>query len=187
MTDTVWIAFNDQDIWPMQHEGDYAEGDNLIQITADGPEGLHMRLVKNESAQSGEAPGGGLSFKQYQVRAFSTAFYPQAGKEGHPHAIAYCSLKLNGEAGEVAETIGKVWREGQDLHSLSEAERIPVLEELGDVLWYISALCTEWGVDLEAIAAYNLEKLAARSRQGPAGWSDARKQQVLGGDSKQGD
>lgn len=146
---------------------------------------LGAERAPQEENTSGEGPafrpsdGLGLSFAQYQTRAFSTAFYPHHGEQGHAEAIAYCVLKLNGEAGEVAEKVGKVWREGNGFHELSPAERTPILEELGDVLWYIAALASEWGVNLETIAAYNLEKLAARAAHGPDGWSDARKNQVF--------
>jgi NTP pyrophosphatase (non-canonical NTP hydrolase) len=39
-------------------------------------------------------------------------------------------------------------------------------KELGDVLWYVSTLATELGLDLDEIAAGNLAKLAARKQSG---------------------
>jgi len=35
-------------------------------------------------------------------------------------------------------------------------------DELGDVLWYISACADELGITLDEIAEYNVEKLAKR-------------------------
>ena len=41
-----------------------------------------------------------------------------------------------------------------------------IKKELGDVLWYISTLATELGLDLDEIASGNLAKLAARKEAG---------------------
>ena len=41
-----------------------------------------------------------------------------------------------------------------------------ICKELGDVLWYISTLATELGLDLDEIATGNLAKLAARKEAG---------------------
>ena len=37
-----------------------------------------------------------------------------------------------------------------------------IMEELGDVLWYISACADELGLTLQEIAEYNVNKLAKR-------------------------
>ena len=39
-------------------------------------------------------------------------------------------------------------------------------KELGDVLWYVAQLATELDLDLDEIAARNLEKLLSRQRRG---------------------
>jgi NTP pyrophosphatase (non-canonical NTP hydrolase) len=39
-------------------------------------------------------------------------------------------------------------------------------KELGDVLWYVSQLASELGLELEQIAQGNLEKLLSRQRRG---------------------
>ena len=39
-------------------------------------------------------------------------------------------------------------------------------KELGDVLWYISNLCTELNFNLEDVALQNLEKLKLRASKG---------------------
>lgn len=68
-----------------------------------------------------------------------------------------------------------------DLRKLTKEERRQVLDECGDALWYIAAIASELGVALSSVAAWNLEKLAARARYGTAGWDEARKHQVLDG------
>ncbi len=115
-----------------------------------------------------------LSFSQYQNRALATAHYPHVSEGAHPVALAYCTLKLNGEAGEVAEALGKHYRSEGFVH-LHKAQKEAIMDEMGDVLWYLAALASELGVRLETIAAWNLEKLAQRWEQGPEGWLEENK------------
>ena len=49
---------------------------------------------------------------------------------------------------------------------LSEQSRVALIDELGDVLWYLSAMADELGETLEAVAARNLAKLKARQEKG---------------------
>jgi NTP pyrophosphatase (non-canonical NTP hydrolase) len=70
--------------------------------------------------------------------------------------IPHCALGLTGEAGEVADVIKKSQYAGGSLD-------IPKLEEeLGDVLWYLQALCNFCGLTIEQLAVLNIQKLAAR-------------------------
>jgi len=45
---------------------------------------------------------------------------------------------------------------------LTEARRQALVKELGDVLWYLSALSREIGTSLEEVATNNIEKLYKR-------------------------
>lgn len=74
--------------------------------------------------------------------------------------LAVMALGLAGEAGEVIEMVKKYLGHG---HQLTK----PGLEkELGDVLWYISAVTSLNGIDLNEVAATNIAKLRARYPQG---------------------
>lgn len=109
-----------------------------------------------------------MTFPDYQQRSRRTAIYPQLG-----HNFVYPTLGLVGEAGEVAEKIKKVLRDGAG--HLTDEQRALLALELGDVLWYLAQLATELGLDLEEIAAANLEKLASRQQRGQLhGSGDAR-------------
>ena len=49
---------------------------------------------------------------------------------------------------------------------VSDERRGAMRKELGDVLWYVAQLASELGLELEDIAAANLEKLLSRQRRG---------------------
>ena len=101
-----------------------------------------------------------LDFATYQKQAMTTAVYPGRG-DG---TVTYPALGLAGETGEVCEKLKKAIRD--DGGKISEERRTLLAKELGDVLWYIATLSTELGLDLEAVAAHNLAKLAARKEAG---------------------
>lgn len=109
-----------------------------------------------------------MDFNNYQDEALKTSMYPSGGILG----LAYTALGLNGEAGEVAERIKKLIRDDEvssnpeALQRVIEERRDEIVKELGDVLWYLSSLCTELGTDLNNIATANLEKLRSRMDRG---------------------
>ncbi|RRA98618.1 nucleoside triphosphate pyrophosphohydrolase family protein [Larkinella rosea] len=63
-------------------------------------------------------------------------------------------LGLAGEAGSVLTTLKKLIRDGEGFGSFEKALK----EELGDVLWYVSAIASHYGCSLEEIAQQNLSK-----------------------------
>lgn len=100
-----------------------------------------------------------MDFKEYQKKARKTAIYPNRGRN-----FIYPTLGLCGEAGEIAEKIKKVIRDKNGL--VDQQTKEEVAKELGDVLWYISTLATELGLNLEKIATQNIEKLYSRKKRG---------------------
>jgi NTP pyrophosphatase (non-canonical NTP hydrolase) len=101
---------------------------------------------------------GDLTLNLFQIEALKTAVYPQNDDLG----IFYTSLKLNGEAGEVAEKVGKFIRGDYDYEHLKGT----VKKELGDVLWYLAACSHEFGYTLEEVADTVLFKLKDRQERG---------------------
>lgn len=100
-----------------------------------------------------------MNFSDYQKETKKTAVYPVVGK-----SFVYPTLGLLGEAGEIAEKIKKIFRD--ENQELTEEKRDLLKKELGDVLWYLSQLATELGLDLQEVAEYNLDKLASRHTRG---------------------
>lgn len=114
---------------------------------------------------------------QYQHIATKSAIYPGRGT---PLGLLYVALKLNGEAGELAEHVGKAMRDdgyisaGTDRGDgsfdaitapLTPDRREKIIKEIGDVLWYLSAACNELGISLTSAAIGNLEKLHDRTQR----------------------
>ena len=80
------------------------------------------------------------------------------------HPIVYPTLGLANEAGEVAGKIKKIFRDKGGV--IGEEDRQALKYELGDVLWYLTQICTELNLTLEEVAAANLEKLFSRLERG---------------------
>lgn len=96
-----------------------------------------------------------MDFEQYQSAARQTAQYPDMGRN-----LAYPTLGLAGETGEVAERVKKMIRD--DGGVLTSERRDALKAELGDVLWYVAALCSELELSMGEVAEYNVRKLLDR-------------------------
>jgi NTP pyrophosphatase (non-canonical NTP hydrolase) len=96
-----------------------------------------------------------MNFDEYQSEAKETAHYPRRLQN-----LEYPTLGLTGEAGEVANIVKKIQRDHGGV--LNDEIRLQIKDELGDVLWYISACADELGITLSEIADHNVAKLAKR-------------------------
>ena len=101
-----------------------------------------------------------MTFNEYQARAHALAFYPEN------RAIEYVALKLAGEAGEVAEKVGKMIRDG-----MPDTFHQEIAKELGDVLWYVQEMAGVVGYTLSDVADLNMTKLESRKTRGVLGGS----------------
>lgn len=90
---------------------------------------------------------------EYQDMAAATAIYKTE------HQVIYPALGLAAEAGEVANKVKKILRDGK-------FDREAIADEIGDCLWYIAALCRDLNVDLSEVARNNLAKLKDRKERG---------------------
>jgi NTP pyrophosphatase (non-canonical NTP hydrolase) len=73
----------------------------------------------------------------------------------HNTRLVENTLGLAGEAGEVAEKVKKLMRD-------SEFSKEEVVKELGDVLFYVTALANHIGSNLQTVANTNIKKLHDR-------------------------
>lgn len=104
-----------------------------------------------------------MEFKTYQELAKTTAIYPKKYK------LVYPALGLAGEAGEVAEKVKKLIRDTDGM--VTETFKENIAKELGDVLWYISAIASDLELNLDYIATLNYEKLKSRQERDAIGGS----------------
>jgi NTP pyrophosphatase (non-canonical NTP hydrolase) len=101
-----------------------------------------------------------MKFNDYQIEQMKTC----NPKTTNDERIVNAALGL-GEAGEVQNLVKKWKFQG---HPLAKDK---IVDELGDILWYISLMAYTLGLDLSVIANYNVEKLRKRY---PNGFEEAK-------------
>lgn len=115
---------------------------------------LHYAATHPRNAPLVEAPVI-RSFVRYAADVARTM--PPAS----PVALAIYALGLVGECGEVTEPLKKHLRDGRAI------DREHLALELGDVLFYLTAIATTFGITLEEIATANVAKCRERYPNGP--------------------
>ena len=98
-----------------------------------------------------------MTFNEYQEAAGKTSVYPRELR------MVYPLIGLAGETGEVAEKVKKTIRDNDGV--FDEDEKLEIAKELGDVLWYVSAIAGDMGYRLDDIARLNLEKIQSRDER----------------------
>ena len=98
-------------------------------------------------------------FDIYQDWAKRTAIYPESAK------LTYPMFGISAEVGELHEHYKKVMRDGIEL------DVDYLVKELGDVLWYVSAIAHDLGISLGYVAERNIQKLQDRQKRGVLGGS----------------
>lgn len=83
--------------------------------------------------------------------------------------LNYVVTKLNGEAGEIAEHLGKSLRD--DGCAITTERRDKLVAELGDLMYYAARLAIELNTTLELVCTANMEKLRSRKARGVIGGS----------------
>lgn len=110
---------------------------------------------------------------EYQVKAHDFASYGE-----NP---MYPALGLSEEAGEVCGKIAKFIRKHEGIDPMTaryELEnkvtvtddelkfRKDISKEIGDIMWMLAELCTNYGLDLGKVMAENIAKLTDRKERG---------------------
>lgn len=97
-----------------------------------------------------------MDFKKYQENTY-VAIQPHTDKKDE---VLNWAVGLSEEVGEVIGLIKhKYW--GKE-----EPDRVEIAKEMGDVLWYLSALATTLNINLDTVAELNEKKLQYRYSTG---------------------
>lgn len=94
-----------------------------------------------------------MTLNEYQALAQRTS------NTDHNKLLNGC-MGMCGEAGECIDILKKHVMQGHDI------DYAKLVEEVGDVLWYIAETASAIGVSLESIAQANIDKLKNRYPQG---------------------
>lgn len=83
--------------------------------------------------------------------------------------LALCGLGIAGEAGEVADRIKKMLFHGIGFGVKLDFDTTKkLMNEMGDVYWYLELLCNTLGITREEVMQANIDKLNKRH---PNGWT----------------
>ena len=110
----------------------------------------------------------GADFFDLDTLVKQTAIYPRQG-----HNLLYPVLGLCGESGEVAEKVKKLIRDNDGI--MTDNFKTELAKELGDVLWYVSAVAQEIGLSSEHVMnAVKTKLLDRKDRDALHGSGDNR-------------
>jgi len=74
--------------------------------------------------------------------------------------MVHYSLGLAGESGEIVDHVKKCIRDGLKM------DRVNLIEEVGDILWYCTNMLTVLGSTIEEAMQANIDKLSQRYPEG---------------------
>lgn len=94
-----------------------------------------------------------MEFNEYQKAANRTLY-------GNEQVLTNCALGLAGESGQLIDLIQDYTFKGKDL------DKEKMIDELGDVLWYLSQIAQWADVDFDDVAKANIETLNKRYPNG---------------------
>lgn len=102
-----------------------------------------------------------MKANEYQLLAARTLIKePDFDISAKEVMISWSALGLAGEVGEVVDLVKK------GIYHQQGIDRSAIKKELGDVLWYLSALCQQMDFTLEEVMQHNIDKLKARFPEG---------------------
>jgi len=101
---------------------------------------------------------------EFMNACFPNNLLPKAESLKHICNVLFLAVGLAEEAGEVAGKIKKIVRNNRGIFTEENIE--PISKECGDVLWYLTALIKELGLNLDMIAYENYKKLQVRKENG---------------------
>jgi len=110
-----------------------------------------------------------MTLDEYQKEALVTALWSGDNLKD----LSHWTLGITGEAGEIAEKVKKLIRDFDG--ELNNEQKLELVKEMGDVMWYLAVLAEHLGYKFEAVGRMNIAKLRDRqSRNKIQGSGDNR-------------
>ena len=106
-----------------------------------------------------------MDTKEYQAFAHEGILPASKGK----NPLVGFALGLAGETGEVCDAVKK-----REYHGRQVADA-HLIEELGDVMWYVANLCTVLNISLDVVLEQNMDKLKKRYPEMYGGTKNVKK------------
>jgi len=100
-----------------------------------------------------------MDVNDYQAKASDTSQFDKHTNE----ALSISLLGLSGEVGELLTEYKKKIRDGSSYKLFEEK----IIEELGDIMWYLASIATHEGIELSEVLNKSLQKTSER-------WNDLR-------------
>lgn len=100
-----------------------------------------------------------MELDKYQDSVVSFDIVPQQ------HRQMYALTNLAGEVGELTSIVAKALRDSP-MGAIPEDKEDDLKKELGDVLFMVAYTAYAYGLDLEAVAQQNINKLTSRKLRG---------------------
>jgi len=114
-----------------------------------------------------------MKINEYQKEAHKLAVYPKFSVFSAQNNVVSIGENANyvypclGLSGEVGELLNKIKKIGRDDAGIIESDRKGTIAyEIGDCMWYIAELATQFDLDLEKICKENIAKLNERTKKG---------------------
>lgn len=152
-----WVKNSDKRYWKVTVDEDGENGASVEYCVKQQVE-LHSQLVKGQ--QNIVPNTGAWTLDEYQKYAYQN-IQPHGS---HKEEVMHWAIGLGEEAGETLSVLKHRYYAG---HYTNDDDMIEdLVNELGDTLWHISALCAILNISLEDVAKYNIAKLNSRYPNG---------------------
>lgn len=115
---------------------------------------------KEADRRIGEFVANVLNKQYHPLDLYQQEVRRTTGTKEYTETLVMASMGLAGEVGECVDMLKKYIFHG---HSLDKGK---LALELGDVMWYLSALCNALEISLSDVVAANVEKLRKRYPDG---------------------
>lgn len=126
----------------------------VVEATILNRNGKHTDIFENSSPRTSDLSKIADNLKEF-------AQYPNVGKN-----LTHTLLGLGGEVGEVLDKVKKFEMQGLDVNNLPFKERVSLVKELGDVVWYTVMALAELQFTLLQCMTLNFLKLKSRKTRG---------------------